>query len=159
MRAMCAIFSTDIASVFCLRGYLNQRIFPLILSYCSSVIQLRSLFSCVSVVPQTQNVQENNARNENCFYEVNSAGQMSSFICLSFFPSCWFIVLILYSDFFCNVCFLRKEIKMYLDFKDKDDPIRSVLLTLECVGGSGPLFCTISSLSFCSPRVYYIRRS
>lgn len=38
------------------------------------------------------------------------------------FFSGWFIVLILYSDFFCNVCFLRKEIKMYLDFKEKSWP-------------------------------------
>lgn len=38
------------------------------------------------------------------------------------------IVLILYSDFFCNVCFLRKRNKMYLDFKEKNvDPIQSVL--------------------------------
>lgn len=39
------------------------------------------------------------------------------------------IVLILYSDFFCNVCFLRKRNKMYLDFKEKNvDPIQSVLV-------------------------------
>lgn len=35
------------------------------------------------------------------------------------FFSCWFIVLILYSDFFCNVCFLRKEIKCILILKKK----------------------------------------
>lgn len=38
------------------------------------------------------------------------------------FISCWFIVLILYSDFFCNVCFLKKRNKMYLDFKEKSRP-------------------------------------
>lgn len=38
------------------------------------------------------------------------------------FFSCWFIVLILYSDFFCNVCFLRKEIKCILILKKKSWP-------------------------------------
>lgn len=41
--------------------------------------------------------------------------------------SCWFIVLILYSDFFCNVCFLRKEIKCIMILKKNVDPIQSVL--------------------------------
>ena len=66
-----------------------------------------------------------------------------------FFFFCWFIVLILYSDFFCNVCFLRKRNKMYLDFKET----KSILSNLFClmVGAAIPSLLIPVIHSFFSP--------
>lgn len=47
-----------------------------------------------------------------------------------FFFSCWFIVLNLYSDFFCNVCFLRK-IKCILILKKTKLTLSSLFWWLE----------------------------
>lgn len=64
-----------------------------------------------------------------CLFLRNARRDVSFFFLLRvkrkwmlFFFSCWFIVLILYSDFFCNVCFLRKEIKCILILKKKSWP-------------------------------------
>lgn len=64
------------------------------------------------------------------------------------FFSCWFIVLILYSDFFCNVCFLRKEIKCILILKKKKLTLSNLFCLL--VGPAIPPFFSPVPLSLFS---------
>lgn len=62
-----------------------------------------------------------------CFF---SRKKRMLFFFVFFFFSCWFVVLNLYSDFFCNVCFLRK-IKCILILKKTKLTLSSLFWWLE----------------------------